>query len=99
MISKRVLKTQAEVLARYRRIGDLWTGYYAKCIEGPEVFGREFFHAVGELLQGKPLDKLELVHLNVRELESVVFPGRMDDKKRPYRKPRMRGKRDRERLP
>jgi len=93
MTSERVLKTQAEVLARYRRIGDLWAGYYAKSTEGPEVFGREFYHAVGELLQGKPLEKLELMHLDVHELEAVVFPGRVngpDKKRKPYHKPRMR---------
>ena len=94
-MSKRVLKTQAEVLARYRRVGDLWTGYYAKSTVGPEVFGREFYHAVGELLQGRKLENLELVHLNVEELEEVVFPGRMngkEEKRQRYRKPNMRRK-------
>jgi hypothetical protein len=96
MTSQRVLKTQAEVLARYRRIGDLWAAYYARSTVGPEVFGREFYHAVGELLQGTPLEKLELVHLDVQELESIVFPGKMDDQqtsKQRYRRPRIQKRR------
>ncbi len=92
-MSKRVLKTQAEVITRYRRIADLWATYYAKCAEGPEVFGREFYHAVGELLQGNPLENLELVHLDICNLEAVVFPGKVNNsgtQKHTYKKPTIR---------
>jgi len=72
-MKKRAQEAEAEALDRYRRIGNLWTGYYAQCSEGPEVFGREFFHAVGELLQGRDLEQLELMHISTNELEEVVF--------------------------
>jgi len=91
-MSKRVLKIQEEVITRYRRIGNLWTGYYAKCAAGPEIFGGEFFRAIGELLQGKQLEKLELVHLQTRELKSTVFPRDANDReeKQGYNKPGIR---------
>jgi len=97
-MSDRVQKTQMEILTRYKRIGNLWTGYYARSKDGPEVFGREFYHAVGELLQGKPLDVLELTHINAEELEEVVFarkargPGSKDPENR-ARKQTQRGRR------
>lgn len=90
-MNRRVLKVQEEILTRYRRISDLWTGYYAKCTVTPEVFGREFYRATGELLQGKPLERLNLIYLKTQELESTIFPRSVNDRsqKRVYKKPRI----------
>lgn len=74
-MSKQIQKATKDLLARYRRIADLWIAYQVKSDESPAVYGREFYQAVGELLQGIPTKKLELHHIDVADVESVVFPG------------------------
>jgi hypothetical protein len=74
-MSKQIQKVHTDLLTRYRRIADLWIAYQVKNEDGPAVYGREFYQAVGELLQGLPTKKLELYHIDVTDVESVVFPG------------------------
>lgn len=72
---ERTLKVQKEAITRYKRIADLWVAYYVHG-EDPLEFGREFYHAVGDLLEGNPLSKLSLYHINNEDVQNVVFTGR-----------------------
>ncbi len=78
---KQFIKVQKDALARYKRIADLWVAYYVHG-EDPSEFGREFYHAVGELLEGVPVDKLMLHHVTPNQVESVVFTGRSNEKEK-----------------
>lgn len=69
---------QKEIVKRYRSIVDLWVAYHTKSDEGPETFGREFYIAVGDLLQGVPSKKLELHHIDARDIEQVLQPSRSE---------------------
>jgi hypothetical protein len=69
---------QKEIVKRYRSITDLWVAYHIKSDDGPETFGREFYVAVGELIQGVPPKKLELHHIDVRDIVPVVQPDRSE---------------------
>ncbi len=62
-ISSRVLNVQRELVARFDRISNLWVAYHNSG-KYPDDFGREFYHAVGKLLQGYPLNKIELYHID-----------------------------------
>jgi len=75
-MSERPIEVQTELIVRYRRVADLWVAYHVKCDNGPEEFGREFYHAVGEILQGVPLDRLELFHVQTDDVKNIVFTGR-----------------------
>lgn len=91
----RVLRAQQDVLARYKRISNLYIAYVNSDLS-PEEFGREFVFAVGDILEGKTVDQLELFHIDVAEIEDVVSHGRgegIDEKaerRRPYRRPAFR---------
>jgi len=67
----RVQKVQQEIVARYNRVTNLYIAYMNSG-ELPDVIGREFFHAVGDVLQGKPVEQLELYHIDASSVESVV---------------------------
>ncbi len=71
MLSSRVLNVQRDVLARFDRISNLWVAYHNSG-KFPDDFGREFYHAVGKLLQGHPVDKIELYHISPAEVPKVV---------------------------
>jgi len=77
-MSKQTQKTTKSLLDKYHRIVDLWVAYQVNSDEGPVVYGREFYLAVGELLQGIPTKKLELQHIDVADVESVVLPGNLE---------------------
>lgn len=70
VLSSRVLSVQRELLARFDRISNLWVAYHNSG-KYPDDFGREFYHAVGKLLQGHPLDKIELYHIS-NKIPAVV---------------------------
>lgn len=63
-----------ECADRYKQIADMWVAYHISN-EDPAVFGREFYHAVGEILQGNPLNQLELYHIDTSTVKPVVFTG------------------------
>jgi len=91
-MSGRVLRAQRDVIARFRRIANLYVAY-TNSDRSPEEFGREFVVAVGEIMEGKTIDQLELFHIDVSEIEDVVAHGRqevLDDPegaKRSYHQP------------
>ena len=70
VLSSRVLNVQRELLARFDRISNLWMAYHNSG-KYPDDFGREFYHAVGKLLQGHPLERIELYHLTSK-IPSIV---------------------------
>lgn len=70
VLSSRVLNVQRELLTRFDRISNLWVAYHNSG-KFPDDFGREFYHAVGKLLQGHPLSKIELYHIS-NVIPSVV---------------------------
>lgn len=71
MLSSRVLNVQRELLARFDRISNLWVAYH-NCGKYPDDFGREFYHAVGKILQGYSLDKIELFHIGEPDPKKVT---------------------------
>lgn len=55
---------------KLENIKTLYEGYF-NTNQDTELFAEEFYYAIGELLQGKQLKRLELKHLNVEELDSI----------------------------
>jgi hypothetical protein len=88
----RVLRAQRDVVARYRRISNLYVAY-TNSDGSPGEYGREFFIAVGEILEGKSIEQLELFHIDVSEIEDVVaygqreVPNDREPERRPYKRP------------
>lgn len=70
-LPKRLFRVQQEILARYDCIINLWVAYHNSG-KFPDDFGREFYYAVGKLLQGTPIPELHLQHLDPAEIHSVV---------------------------
>ena len=68
-------RTTAELAKRYKIIADLWVAYHVHA-DDPAEFGREFYHAVGEILQGAATDSLELFHIDVKSIKRVAYTGR-----------------------
>ncbi len=68
----RVHRVQLEIIKRYNAVSNLYVSYF-NSHNAPDVYGREFFHAVGEILQGIPIDrvKAELFHLD--SVSAVVY--------------------------
>lgn len=61
-----------EILAeKCRRISSLWVAYYNSG-KSSDVFGREFYHAVGDVLNGTPLSKLELFHIDPKKIADIL---------------------------
>lgn len=79
MISSRVLNVQREILARYDCISNLWVAYH-NGDKFPDDIGREFFHAVGKILQGHSLDKLMLFHVDPKKIKQVVSHAALFDR-------------------
>lgn len=71
MSISRVEKVQREIIQRYDHISNLYVAYMNSGKYSDE-FGREFFHAVGEILQGKPVRQLTLFHLSTETIEEIV---------------------------
>jgi hypothetical protein len=67
----RVEKVQREIVERYDNISNIYVAYM-NCGKHSDEFGREFFHAVGEILQGRPVRNLTLYHLNPKAVEGIV---------------------------
>lgn len=70
-MSQRVEKLQKEIVGRYDRISNLFIAY-VNSGKFSDEFGREFFHAVGDILQGVPDKNLTLYHLGGTPLPEVV---------------------------
>lgn len=60
-----------ELADRCRRISNLYIAYHNSGKSADE-FGREFFVAVGEILNGTPIDELELYHVRAKDVEEVL---------------------------
>lgn len=71
MALTRVEKVQREIIERYDNISNLYVAYM-NCGKHSDEFGREFFHAVGEILQGKPVRGLTLYHLDAATVQGIV---------------------------
>jgi len=78
MLPDRVLNVQRDLLARFDRISNLWVAYHNSG-KYPDDFGREFYHAVGKLLQGQPLDKVELYHIS-NKIPTIVSNAEVFEK-------------------
>lgn len=91
-MGSRVLRAQRDVVARYRRVSNLYVAY-TNSDGSPGEYGREFFIAIGEILEGKTIEQLELFHIDKSEVEDVVAYGQREAvndreaEKRPYRRP------------
>jgi hypothetical protein len=66
-----VEKIQREIIERYDNISNLYVAYM-NCGKHSDEFGREFFHAVGEILQGTPVRSLTLYHLDAPTVAGIV---------------------------
>lgn len=81
----RMESIQREIVERYDNISNLYVAYM-NCGRFSDEFGREFFHAVGEVLQGKSIKQLTLFHLDSKTVDEIVnhtLPkGGIADKKR-----------------
>jgi len=70
-VPTRLLNAQREILVRYDRISNLWVAYHNSG-KYPDDFGREFYYAIGKLLQGTPVPGLPLHHLDPEEVAPIV---------------------------
>jgi hypothetical protein len=78
----RVQKVQREIIDRYDRIVNLWISFHnsGKYVD---EFSREFYHAVGRILQGAQLTPEDLtieLHEVVNNLEFIENGGHKRDK-------------------
>lgn len=64
-------RRQVELAERCQRIANLYIAYHNSG-EAADVFGREFFYAVGDILNGTPIKNLEIFHINPREVTEVL---------------------------
>jgi len=64
-------RLQQEIIERYDRISNLYVAYINSG-KFSDVFGREFFHAVGDILQGVSNKNLMLYHLAGTPLTDIV---------------------------
>ena len=64
-------RVQRELIERYSRISNLYIAY-VNSGKFPDEFGREFFHAVGDILQGTSVDQLTLFHVESSSVAPVV---------------------------
>ena len=71
MMAQRVEKLQKEIVGRYDRISNLYIAY-VNSGKFSDEFGREFFHAVGDILQGVSHKNLTLYHLGNTPIPDVV---------------------------
>jgi hypothetical protein len=67
----KVLQQQADLAERCRRVINLYIAYHNSG-ECADVFGREFYHAVGDILNGTSLKNLEVFHINPKNISEVV---------------------------
>lgn len=70
---KKVKHMLVSLAERCRRISSLFMAYYNSG-KSSDVFGREFFHAVGDILNGTPLHRLEIFHIDPKKIPEV-FPS------------------------
>ena len=75
MTTSRVIRAQQDIVARYKRVANLWAAYLTSDAY-PEDFGREFYHAVGEILEGKPLADLDLYHIDASKIQDIIVHGK-----------------------
>lgn len=75
MTTGRVIRAQQDIIARYKRVANLWAAYLTSDAY-PEDFGREFYHAVGEILEGKPLAELDLYHIDATKVQDIIVHGK-----------------------
>lgn len=90
MRQSREEKIKREILRRYAYISNLYIAYVNRG-KDPEEVGREFFLAVGDILNGTPLDRLTLYHVDpeiITDVAQHLKGGR--SKKNCYAPPRMR---------
>jgi hypothetical protein len=69
----RVQRVMQDLAERCRRIANTYAAYLS-CNHAPHEFGHEFFRAVGELLNGTPVQQLELQYVAMDEIQDVVVP-------------------------
>lgn len=70
-MARRMERIQREIVQRYDHISNLYVAYMNSG-RFPDEFGREFFHAVGEIIQGVPVKQLTLFHLDSAAVEDIV---------------------------
>lgn len=63
--------TLASLAERCRRISNLFMAYHNSG-KSSDIFGREFFHAVGDILNGTPLHRLEIFHIDAKKIPEVL---------------------------
>jgi len=73
-MARRVEKVQRELIERYDSISNLYVAYMNSG-KFTDEFSREFFHAVGEIIQGIPIKQLTLFHLKPTVIEKLVNHG------------------------
>jgi hypothetical protein len=67
----RVYRVQLEIIRRYNEISNLYVSYFNSS-KSSDVYGREFFHAVGEILQGVPVDRVKSELYHIGAVDAVV---------------------------
>ena len=73
-------KTLPEVADKLDAISNLWIAYHG-CGKFPDDFGREFFHAVGKVLQGHAVGELSLYHIDPSRVVCLVSHNRNGKKR------------------
>ena len=64
-------RVEANLAERCRRISNLYIAYHNSGTSS-DIFGREFFHAVGDILNGTPLHRLEVFHIDPKRISEVL---------------------------
>ena len=76
----RAQHTMQNLAERCRRISNVYAAYL-NCRKEPREFGAEFFRAVGELLNGTPVEQLELQFVTIDQIQEVVVSKTLQNNK------------------
>ena len=73
-------KVFVEILGRYKAINALHIAYYNRLSDSPAELAHEFFYAVGDILEGKPLNTLATRLVDVGRVQEFLDEDRDNDK-------------------
>jgi hypothetical protein len=65
-------KVVNDILERYRLICAIHTCYYTQLQVNAQDFGAEFFFLVGDIIEGKPIDRDSLRFIDMARVEQYL---------------------------
>lgn len=72
MSDGRPAKVSREIVERYRLIRAAHTTLYNQLDNDVTKFGAEFFYFVGDVMEGKPIDQVNLRHIDLNRVRDFL---------------------------